>query len=274
MIPFFEVIPDDIAYNPIHAFHFMDHLHDDLEILFLSEGTLIVTIDGIEYRVGSRQFLFIWPQTIHSFRTPAGEKPNGVHLIVKPSMMPYLRTQLVGYVPSNPQLPFDEMDLESGCMVAMLIRLLDAPKNPMLYPLAGMLVTKFLPDLNLVPRRHTIEGKAKAIIDYISKHYSEDITLEDVAQNTGINKYWISKTFSGKFNTSFRSYLNAIRMSHAGEMLTMGEQSVTYISYECGFSSLRTFNRNFVAYYGMTPTEYRHNFLSQSLGKEQVQLRI
>jgi transcriptional regulator GlxA family with amidase domain len=56
--------------------------------------------------------------------------------------------------------------------------------------------------------------------------------------------------------TGFVRYLSIIRISQAADLLTTTDLKITDIAYQCGFSSIRTFNRVFLEVTGYTPTEY------------------
>ncbi len=260
MLPFYEVVPEIMRYNPIHVFNFPDHLHDDLEIHFMRKGTIIVPIDGVEYAVGDHQFLFTWPRTIHSCRTPKNIEPDGLHLIIKPQMLPLFQRQLSDFVPTLPIFSYNERDPDQRYVVDTMVRIQKTPQSPILCAIAEILLTLFLPHMSLTSRRANIDDNAHMLIDFISKHYAEDLTLDKIAKSTGIEKHMISRIFNGRFSTGFRSYLNSIRMSYALNMLVSSKLSVTYICYECGYNSPRTFNRTFAATYGMPPSEYRERY--------------
>lgn len=268
MLPFYEVVPEIMRFNPIHVFNFPDHLHDDLEIHFMQKGTLIVPIDGVEYAVGDNQFLFTWPRTIHACKTPKGIEPDGLHLIIKPQTLPLFQRQLLDFVPAQPLFDYDARDPDQHYAVETMKRMLKTPQSPILCSVAGLLLALFSPHMNLTPRRSVIDDNAHKLIDFISKHYAENLTLDKVARSTGIEKYMISRIFNGRFSSSFRSYLNSIRMSYALNMLISSELSITYICYESGYNSLRTFNRTFTAAFGMPPSEYRRRYHHSMLSVE------
>ena len=56
---------------------------------------------------------------------------------------------------------------------------------------------------------------------------------------------------------NFCDYINSLRLVDAVNMLGNENASITEIAYASGFSTLRTFNRAFLKYYGVTPSEYK-----------------
>ena len=83
------------------------------------------------------------------------------------------------------------------------------------------------------------------------------MTLDDIAANVHINKYHISHIFNREIGISFTDFINAIRVRKSYELIKKGELSITEIAFQVGFSSLRSFNRQFLALSGCTPREYK-----------------
>ena len=96
-----------------------------------------------------------------------------------------------------------------------------------------------------------------AVMTYLLSHFQEELTLGSVAEALGINKFALSKVFSGVFHTNFNQYLNEIRLNYASSLLENTDRRITDIYLEAGFESQRTFNRAFQQKYGRTPSQYR-----------------
>lgn len=92
---------------------------------------------------------------------------------------------------------------------------------------------------------------------YISEHYHESITLEDVASIVHMEKTYFSKRFKALIGTGFLEYLTQTRLCAARELLIKTELSIGEISDTCGFSSSNYFGDVFRRYYGISPTNYR-----------------
>ncbi|MFQ9738569.1 MAG: helix-turn-helix domain-containing protein [Christensenellaceae bacterium] len=94
-------------------------------------------------------------------------------------------------------------------------------------------------------------------IVYINEHYREELSLQSVAEAVGCSYNYLSKAFFEEVGIRFSQYVNNYRMQKAVYLLLNGETSVTDIAYETGFSSVRNFNRIFLAAMGTSPTEFR-----------------
>ncbi len=95
------------------------------------------------------------------------------------------------------------------------------------------------------------------VVQYVMEHFQEPLTLEILARELHVNKYYISHIFSDRLHIHFRRYLNHIRLEYAMELMKAEDTPLIDICVEAGFNSQRSFNRAFMEIMGMTPMEYR-----------------
>ena len=93
--------------------------------------------------------------------------------------------------------------------------------------------------------------------DYILTHYSDPLTLENVAQTAHISPYYFSKLFKQNTGSNFVEYLTGIRIEKAKELLTSQELSIKDICFAVGYKDPGYFCRIFKKITGRTPKEYR-----------------
>lgn len=70
-----------------------------------------------------------------------------------------------------------------------------------------------------------------------------------------------------RLHTSFREYVNALRLDCARDLLAATELSMLEVSMESGFDSLRTFNRVFQERFRQTPSQYRKKLHRRPVGR-------
>lgn len=75
-------------------------------------------------------------------------------------------------------------------------------------------------------------------IRYITKNYSQPITIHDLAQFTGLNHMYLGKLFKQSTGMTFRQYLMTVRLNNAENMLRSGEYNVNETAPRCGFSDV------------------------------------
>ncbi len=97
----------------------------------------------------------------------------------------------------------------------------------------------------------------REIITYVNEHYMEKITLDDMAAHTGFSREYFCRFFKQHMGITFLHYLNEVRISHAGRLLTTTDLPVSEVMNQSGFTNQTIFNRLFKELYGMTPRQSR-----------------
>ena len=92
---------------------------------------------------------------------------------------------------------------------------------------------------------------------YIEEHYSEPLTLVDVAEQVGISGGYLSMMFPQTLHMGFVDYLNQVRIEHACTYLEQNFFKNYEIAYRVGFRDEKYFSRVFKKVKGQTPREYR-----------------
>ncbi len=94
---------------------------------------------------------------------------------------------------------------------------------------------------------------------YINARYSEEITLESLAQSFSINKYYLQKLFRRHTGLSPNDYLTRTRLARAKRLLRTTDDTVTEIAQAVGYTATY-FDKVFKKYEGITPKSYRQRW--------------
>lgn len=97
----------------------------------------------------------------------------------------------------------------------------------------------------------------RELISYVNEHYTEKLSLEDAADYVGFSREYFYRFFKQHMGLTFLRYLNEVRISHAGRLLSSTDLSISEIMNTCGFTNQTIFNRLFKEIYGMTPRQAR-----------------
>ncbi len=97
----------------------------------------------------------------------------------------------------------------------------------------------------------------RRITEYINENFCDSVSLDTIAQETGLSRYYISHLFKELMNTTFVNYLNELRLSRAAMLLTTTDTPIIEIAGMSGFNNISNFNRAFKMYYDTTPSKYR-----------------
>jgi len=93
------------------------------------------------------------------------------------------------------------------------------------------------------------------VLGYINDHYSENLTLDDLANKFFISKYHLSREFQRLVGTSVHRYIIQKRLVMAKQMLSTGRPS-SEVYQSCGFGDYSNFYRAFKAEYQISPKDY------------------
>ncbi len=100
------------------------------------------------------------------------------------------------------------------------------------------------------------------IISYISSHYTEKITLNDISQVTFYSSAYCENEFKRTTGRSIINYLIDVRINAAKKLLTESSMSCARISAAVGFDDANYFSRIFKKRTGYSPLQYR-SFLGE-----------
>lgn len=92
---------------------------------------------------------------------------------------------------------------------------------------------------------------------YMEKHFSEDITLEDIGKEVNLSSYYFSRFYKNATGINFSDKLSSIRMEKAKEYLLDTELTIKEVSYMVGYADPNYFSKMFKKMTGCTASEYK-----------------
>lgn len=102
-------------------------------------------------------------------------------------------------------------------------------------------------------------GWIQESVSFMQMYYTENITVQDVADYVGVHRSYFSAEFSKRLGVPPVQYLQRLRMEKGAQMLLETEFPVTDIALSLGYPDLYTFTRAFRNYYSITPSKLRTN---------------
>ncbi|MDE6844290.1 MAG: AraC family transcriptional regulator [Lachnospiraceae bacterium] len=99
--------------------------------------------------------------------------------------------------------------------------------------------------------------KIKLMMIYIHEHYSEKISISELASAAYLSERECFRVFHDCLHMTPAEYIKSYRLQVACQMLTRGNEPVTVISHACGLGSSSYFGKVFREYAHCTPSEYR-----------------
>ncbi|MDQ0229585.1 AraC family transcriptional regulator [Metabacillus malikii] len=226
-------------------FTFPLHFHHAYELIIVNEGELYVTIDQKEYVLHKQDAAIVFNNQMHEFQTMTNSDISIA--IFSPEIIGHFFLNYKGYIPENNVIHLDE--LPNLTKLDSIYR-----QKGFLYNLCGTLVE----NTTFIPVEHSTKTKVlHKILLYVDKHYHEECTLKVIAKQLQYDYAYLSKLFVQMTKMTFTEYLNHYRTSQACYLLKNSEHSISEIASLCGYTNLRSFNRNFRMITNDSPRSYR-----------------
>ena len=127
------------------------------------------------------------------------------------------------------------------------------------------LVTQILTWQTEIPakKEDNLASKLLEIRGFLDEHFTEKISLDELANLFYISKYHMSREFKKAFGITVGSYVNSQRITKAKELLRFSDQQIEAIARACGIEDNSYFNKVFRKAEGITAREYRRKWRGQ-----------
>ncbi|WP_286316015.1 AraC family transcriptional regulator [Romboutsia ilealis] len=113
-------------------------------------------------------------------------------------------------------------------------------------------------DLEDIQYDKTIEG----VLNYINSNLENDLSIDTIASNFFISKYYLMRKFKSQIGSSIHNYIIQKRLILAKSLISEG-LTMSNVCSKCGFNDYSSFVRAFKKVYGVSPSNYNptiHNF--------------
>lgn len=250
------------------------HWHDEVELIYIKKGQGVVTVDFRRYRVNERTIVLVLPGQVHSIEQYQEESMEYENILFNPNMLmpktpdrcttdfiqPLIRRKITVPTIFTPVYPYYK-DIAAPIDACDEIGKTQ-PQGYELYIKSMLFQFFFILDnrcRNLVKPsadRKALD-KIKPILKYVEDHYSEKISIQDIAKVAEFSESHFMRYFKETMGTSFIEYLKEYRLTMSTRLLQSSEASILDIAEEVGFDNLSYFNRSFKKRYGVTPSQFR-----------------
>ena len=243
------------------------HFHQELELIFVMQGTVTVTADSGVSHLQKEDIRVINPNCRHEIKASANSL--FAQITFSYALIADISTKM--YLAENVSEKFSEQKYdELRCRIKdflnYYLQIYDKEKNfeyiALGYQILHCLSENFLetPDDKLSKKQNSTDNRIYHINNYIRTNYDQPISLKNLAEHLYLSTSYLARFFRKTYGMTFLEYLTKVRMQHAVEDLLYTDIPVTKIVYTNGFSNSKAFNKTFKAFYGCTTSEYRKNF--------------
>ena len=241
--------------------HNLPHWHLESELIYIERGKTFISHNHQEYSLDSGDAVFLNSQAIHYIKSEEGSIV-GMALFDSAIIHDLVSRYRLKRAKLEHAYPIKE------CFAGIRRELSDRPPFFELQcreAIASLMIQIFRGE-DLVEKTAKEEGTAisnyKNLLDEIENKYSY-ITFSDAAAFMGLSEPYFSKFFRKISGMTFSQYLNIVKMEHAIEMLqdNPSRLSVTEVSTQCGFNTIRHFNRIFKDITGISPRQLTSDYV-------------
>ena len=250
------------GYHPLHW-------HEELELLYHLNGETDIIIDGKKYKLQKKRLMAIESRQVHSTYTYDRASMFICIHISKYYMEKYFPGLNLYQIHCTPDDITDEnlLDYLKLCKMMETITRLYITESPayametegIILQIFARLIRNF--STSTAPSTakidHMSAERIRTIITYVSEHFREPITLDDIAGELGLGKEYFCRFFKKHMGMSFLQYLNEVRASHIYQDLEMTDTPIAELLEDNGFTNQKLFNRVFRQIYGCTPSAVR-----------------
>lgn len=259
-VEFLDDMPINIAIQSLPETS--KHWHNCIEIFLVLSGKLSITVETETYHLFEDDIILINCDQIHEIQNSANVV---VTLQINPSYFnkglepgTYFLCNSAAY---HNKMKFTE--LKRIIAKIIYVHYNDKEDNELLtISFAYQLILNLVKNFKSQDERNTSSVSKSLqrlgnIIQYLNTNYTEDITLEQVAEREYLTPSYLSHFFKTNMGITFFNYLTNIRMNHAVNDLLTTNLTIEQIAANNGFANCRYFVNIFKKQFGMLPRNFR-----------------
>lgn len=262
------------------GFDYPLHYHDEFELNFIknAKGAKRVIGDHVE-EVGEYELVLIGPNLEHAWYTHkcTGNEITEVTIQFHKDLFDdrFLRRNQLRHIRNMLENSLRGLlfSYETASLLAYRIMRLNKKDGfdslfefmSILNELSIARHTRTLSNSSFNNNRHIAYNsrRIERVMEYMNEHFSEPISLAEVAGLTNMAESAFSRFFKARTGMTFIDSLTEIRLGHASRLLIDTTQSISEVAYETGFNNISNFNRIFKKRKGCTPKEFKKSYSAE-----------
>lgn len=227
----------------------------DSRLYYVEKGAIVVQIYGQTITAGPGDLMLIPSRTVHScwLTEDSYAEKCWCHFSMRNAAGEFFERfalEPVLHVPDREVVRklFDQLFASHD---------MPAPQRDLAATTALCGLVQYYFDHTKVSLRESASERVIKVIDYIDRHYTENLSLEQLAEIAGYSTTHLSKRFREVTGMPPVQYLNLIRIDRAKYLLQYSDEPIGRIMEQCGFTSAAYFARVFRKMLGYSPQMFR-----------------
>lgn len=272
-IVYYSVLPEELSGIQLHW-------HEEMEIIYVEQGKIIVTIQNNEYTVAENEIVLIPPESIHAIRQNNNEHAIYYNILFRFSMLSsgqetLCKKKYLDPIYERNVLMPEYLNSSNPLQKKLkpLIQNLTDLNWPEGYKNELLIKARLLEIMHIIKESckkadKTASGsdeiykRIKKSLLYLESNYSENISIALVAGISNYSESYFSKIFKQLTGSSFTQYLKDYRLERAAEILRSKNIRVSEVALSVGFNNLSYFSRAFMKKYKTTPKAFQAKHLN------------
>jgi AraC-like DNA-binding protein len=257
-----------------HGDIYLDHTHNNaIEFMYVFHGYLYMEVNKKYMKIKKNECLVVFPNIIHSLVMKKNEKCTAGCIVFNP-----------GNLSNSFNMP------DTACNISFLYEI-TKNKSGYIKIIANNFIRNVIEEMyfynsnrnefsqelmklyfcelyiylsealneNIEKQFNSENRYINNATEYINNHYSNEISVKDVARNVKLSDRHLTRLFENELNMSVHEYITFLRIEKAKKMLKDSKQDITNISLSLGFNSSQHFATTFKKFENMSPSYYRKN---------------
>lgn len=266
-------IPDWLMGFPLHW-------HDEFELIYVTCGQGIFTVNGKRHLCKKGDLVVIPPGAIHSIERNQEDFIEYFNILFSFSLLEENPMSLCNKKFLTLISEYDCMkdnlikcDSRIGKALASSVKDLIAHRHQKYSGYELMIKSQLYKILYILLNENLNEKKEKTssqkemenarrlkkILLYTKEHFTEKISIDEIAKIASLSESRFMAFFKSQTNSSFVQYLIDYRLEIAAEEIIQSRLSITEIAMKNGFENISYFIRSFKKKFGKSPLAYRKN---------------
>lgn len=240
------------------GWHSRPHSHDFVELFYIVKGEGAFVVNDSEYHVEKDQLVIIDANVSHTEKSSNEDSLEYITLGFDGITFGKNKNNIKETI-----IIYEDTLLEIFSLVDFLLKELKKNQDQAFHisrNILEIIILKINQFHNVEIQESSnqrIKSNVYELIKYIDLNYSEWITLDDLANISHLNKYYLSHTFKNETGLPPIDYLNQTRIKNAKILLESTNYSISDIAGFTGFSSQSFFSQRFKKMTSVSPSKYR-----------------
>lgn len=243
----------------------LNHWHDYYEIEFTVSGKGYTAINNLKHPQKRGTVVFMTPPDFHSIT--AEEDIKIKKFTFSPELISHDDIKTLLSKAKSMVITLNEKQLQYvESMLAMLESELHSINQDAFMHARFIIETILVFILTKGSKRtkHSFSSPIHIALSYIEEHFTEKISLSDIAVLVHLTEKHLSKKFQIEVGTSFSNYILDKRLNLAKTILASSSSTISETAFKSGFNSIEYFSKAFKKATGMSPKKYQKILLEMS----------